>query len=150
MIISFDLDDLLIPGIKTFKTEKRNFLQKLLGIEELRLGSVELFRELQKQGYSIYIYTTSFRSIAKIKLMFFSYQISVSKVINQNIHNKIMRDQRARTSKYPPAFGIQIHIDDSPGVKIEGNKYNFATIIVNENDITWRNTIIEGIKKIQQ
>lgn len=146
MIISFDLDDLLIPGVKTFDTEKVSFFQKVFGIEAIRLGSPELFKELESQGHVIYIYTTSFRSVIKIKLMFLSYGITVGKVINQKVHNLILREQKNRTSKYPPAFGIDIHIDDSTGVKIEGEKYNFHTIIIDENDNNWRRTVIEGVK----
>ena len=36
MIISFDLDDTLIPGTKTFETEDQNLIQKLTGIERIR------------------------------------------------------------------------------------------------------------------
>lgn len=146
MIISFDLDDLLIPGVKTFSTEQKNLFQKLLGIEAIRFGTVELFRRLQGEGHHIYIYTTSFRSPMRIRLMFLSYQISVKKVINQRLHNEVLREQRNRTSKYPPAFNIDIHIDDSLGLKIEGERYNFATVIIEENDNTWQETILEAIK----
>ncbi len=146
MIISFDLDDLLIPGVKTFSTERRNLFQKLLGIEAIRLGTVALFRRLQREGHHIYIYTTSFRSPMRIRLMFLSYQISVKKIINQRLHNEVLREQRNRTSKYPPAFNIDIHIDDSLGVRIEGERYNFATVIIDENDSAWQGTIIEAIR----
>lgn len=78
--------------------------------------------------------------------MFLSYQISVKKVINQRLHNEVLREQRNRTSKYPPAFNIDIHIDDSLGLKIEGERYNFATVIIEENDNTWQETILEAIK----
>jgi len=125
-------------------------LQKTLGIESIRLGTVALFRELQSQGHTIYIYTTSFRSRAKIKLMFLSYKLYVGKIINQKLHDEVLREQRNRTSKYPPAFCIDIHIDDSLGVKIEGNKYNFATIIIEENDVDWIETVLEGIKSLSK
>ena len=148
MIISFDLDDLLIPGAKTFKTEKKNLLQKILGVEGLRLGTRELFNKLQSQGHVIYIYTTSFRSAMRIRSMFLSYRISVGKIINQSLHNKVLREQRNRTSKYPPAFNIDVHVDDSFGLKIEGDKYNFSTIIIDENDIDWKEIVIEGVRSL--
>jgi len=146
MTVSFDLDDLLIPGVKTFKTETKTLMQRLLGIESIRRGTIELFKELKRQGHSIYIYTTSFRSPWKIRLMFYSYGIPVKKVINQDLHNQILREQSKRTSKFPPAFDIDIHIDDSPGLKIEGDRYNFATIIIDENDKRWQETVLEELK----
>lgn len=145
MTISFDLDDLLIPGVKQFKTEKQNTLQRLTGLEPIRLGTIELFKELHKKGHSIYIYTTSFRSVLRIKLAFYSYGIPVDKVINQHIHNRKLRENRTRTSKYPPAFGIDIHIDDSPGLKIEGERFNFRTIIIGEDDNNWGQAILRRL-----
>lgn len=59
MIISFDLDDTLIPGIKKFETEKRSISQKLCGIEKIRFGTIELMKSCKLQGHKIYIYTTS-------------------------------------------------------------------------------------------
>lgn len=82
MILSFDLDDTLIANNK-FKLEKTNFLQRILGIESLRKGTIGLFKELKKQNHKIYIYTTSYRSESRIKWTFYSYGIPVDFVINQ-------------------------------------------------------------------
>jgi hypothetical protein len=62
MIISFDLDDTLIPGTKRFATEKRSFFQRLPGIEEIRIGTIELMKAFQLNGHKVYVYTTSLRS----------------------------------------------------------------------------------------
>ena len=145
MIISFDLDDTLIPGTKTFDTEKQNLIQKLTGIEKIRMGTIELFKELRSRGHNIYIYTTSFRPILKAKLTFLSYGIPVDKVINQQCHDRELKENKTRCSKFPPAFGIDIHIDDSPGLKIEGDKFNFRTIIIEEKDLTWTDKILNSV-----
>ncbi|WP_028981456.1 hypothetical protein [Sporocytophaga myxococcoides] len=150
MIISFDLDDTLIPGAKQFETEKQNIFQQLTGQEKIRLGTLILFKELRKRGHSIYIYTTSLRSITGIKLMFISYGIPVDKIINQQRHNSKLREQRTMASKFPPAFNIDIHIDDSPGLKIEGERFQFRTIIIHENDKNWTTTIMEYLYKAQK
>ncbi|GAB2687118.1 hypothetical protein GCM10027037_06600 [Mucilaginibacter koreensis] len=47
MKISFDLDDTIIPGSKTFETEQQTLLQKLLGTEIIRKGTIELFKQYQ-------------------------------------------------------------------------------------------------------
>ena len=145
MTISFDLDDTLIPGTKRFDTEKQTVVHRLLGLEKIRLGTIDLFKELRSKGYRIYIYTTSFRSVIKIKLMFYSYGIPVDTVINQQQHDRRLKESRIRTSKYPPAFGIDIHVDDSPGLRIEGEKFNFRTIIIDEGDKNWSRTIFENL-----
>ena len=143
MIISFDLDDTLIPGTKSFDTEDQNLLQRLAGIEKIRKGTIGLFKQLRSRGHCIYIYTTSFRPTLKAKLMFMSYGIPVNKVINQQCHDQELKGNKARCSKFPPAFGIDIHVDDSIGVKMEGEKFNFKTIIIEENGVNWTETILK-------
>jgi len=51
--------------------------------------------------------------------------------------------RQIKPSKYPTAFNIDIHIDDSKGIEIEGEKYNFQTIIIDENMINWTSVILE-------
>jgi hypothetical protein len=145
MIISFDLDDTLIPGTKTFETEDQNLLQKLTGIEKIRKGTIQLFKELRTRGHGIYIYTTSFRPTLKAKLTFLSYGIPVDKVINQQCHDRELKENRTKCSKFPPAFGIDIHVDDSQGLKIEGAKFNFRTIILDEKDPAWADKILRTV-----
>lgn len=145
MIISFDLDDTLIPGTKTFDTEDQNLLQRLIGVEKIRKGTIGLFKQLRSRGYSIFIYTTSFRPTLKAKLTFMSYGISVDRVINQQCHDKELKENRTRCSKFPPAFGIDIHVDDSIGVGMEGDRFKFKTIIIEEDDLNWTEAILRSV-----
>jgi len=66
--------------------------------------------------------------------MFKSYGLKVDKIINQNVHLKRVRKN---ATKYPPEFEIDLHIDDSIGVQMEGEKYNFKTIIILPEDKNW-------------
>lgn len=83
MKISFDLDDLLINGIKRFDTEKAGLLQKIMSGERLRVGTVKLFKELVARRHELCIYTTSLRSERSIRLMFWSYGIRLAGVYNK-------------------------------------------------------------------
>lgn len=143
MILSFDLDDTLISN--KFELEKTNFLQRILGIECLRKGTIDLFKELKKQKHQIYIYTTSHRSESRIKWMFYSYGIAVDYIINQQKHQQKLRNTNIYSSKFPTVFNIDIHIDDSMGVEAEGKKYGFKTIIISETDKNWTQTILKKI-----
>jgi len=145
MIISFDLDDALIPGTKIFETEKQNLIQRLAGIEKIWLGTIKLFNELRSQRHSIYIYTTSLRPVLKTKLTFYAYGIPVDKVINQKYHDEELKENKGRCSKFPPAFGIDLHVDDSPGLRIEGERFDFKTVIIEEKDIDWTQTVLESL-----
>ena len=93
MNISFDLDSTLIPHGNEFEAEKRNFFAKLLGIEPIRVGTSILISDLQKQGHTIHIYTTSFRSKIKIRLMLFCYGIKVGKIINESENQRNLKNR---------------------------------------------------------
>ncbi|GGF15899.1 hypothetical protein [Flavobacterium limi] len=141
MIISFDLDDTLIAKNK-FRLEKTNLFQQLFGIENIREGTIDLFKQIKKRNYKIYVYTTSHRSARRIKWTFCSYGIPVDFVINQQKHQKEIKKHNINCSKFPPMYNINIHIDDSVGVEMEGEKYGFKTIIISEKDEDWVQTIL--------
>ncbi|MGO4773196.1 hypothetical protein ACEN2I_16155 [Flavobacterium sp. W22_SRS_FK3] len=144
MIISFDLDDTLVSKNK-FQLENVNLFQHFFGIEGLRKGTIGLFKEIKKRKHKINIYTTSYRSESSIKEMFYSYGISVNFIINQQKHQKRIRRLHVNRSKFPPVYDIDIHVDDSFGVEMEGEKYGFKTIIISEKDDNWLNAILSRI-----
>ena len=146
MTISFDLDDTLIPGMKRFPTEPQGFWRRLVSREKLRAGTLTLMRALRQQDCKIYIYTTSLRSPAYIRWLFLSYGIRLDKVINKTVHDKALLGQAGSVSKLPPAFDIDLHIDDSPGVEQEGVRFNFRMFIVEEQDGDWVRNVLEKIK----
>lgn len=144
MIVSFDLDDTLIANNK-FDLEKVNLFQKLFKVERIRKGTLVLFKELKRRKHKIYIYTTSHRSVSRIMWTFYSYGVSIDYVINQQKHHKNMLKKKFSSSKFPPMFNIDIHVDDSIGVEVEGNKYDFKTIIISETDEDWIQTILKSM-----
>lgn len=148
MTISFDLDDTLIPGIKRFPVERQYFWQKLISRERLREGCILLMRRLKKENCSIYVYTTSLRSTLYIRCLFLSYGIWLDKVINKNVHDRVLGKQGMDVSKLPAAFNIDLHVDDSPGVAQEGIRFNFATIIIGEQEVNWTDNILAKIKSL--
>ena len=146
MIISFDLDDTLIPGIQQFETGRRSFLQRVCGVEKVRVGAIALMKACKAEGHKVYVYTTSLRSTGWIWWTFFSYGVRLDKVINQRVHDRVMRGSEISSSKYPPAFKIDVHIDDARGVGMEGERYNFRTIIVAGDDGAWTEKVLSFIK----
>ncbi len=148
MNISFDLDDLLINGVKRFEVEKTGLLTRMLTSEQLRLGTSILFKTLRARGHCIYIYTTSLRSPFRIRLLFWAHGLSVDKVFNKTLHDQRIWDLPVTASKYPPMFGIDLHIDDSEGVGIEAEKFGFRTLIIKEQDRHWTATILEAVSEI--
>ncbi|MBO9565517.1 MAG: hypothetical protein J7621_22255 [Niastella sp.] len=145
LVISFDLDDTLIPGMIQFDTEPRRWLQRIMGVEKIRKGTKKLIDKLQHEGHSVYIYTTSLRPANRIQRTLRSYGIRVDQIINRTIHEKQLKNRQNLCSKYPPAFGIDVHIDDSEGVGREGQQHRFNTIILSPVVPDWKLFILTSI-----
>ncbi|MDJ0646340.1 MAG: HAD family hydrolase [Flavobacteriaceae bacterium] len=148
MNISFDLDSTLIPNGKEFEIENRSGIAKLFGIEEMRKGARELISDLQNQGHKIHIYTTSFRTKRRIRLTLKYYGIKVSRIVNEKENRKILKSRNINSSKFPPAFDFDLHIDDLEGVGIESERFNFKAIIVEPTDKNWIEKIKSEIKNV--
>ncbi|CAM1374669.1 HAD family hydrolase [Tenacibaculum xiamenense] len=141
MNISFDLDGTLIPFANEFETEPLGKIPKYFGIERLRLGSKKLISELRQKGHEIHIYTTSFRSKRTIRRTFNFYGIKIDRIVNQRENQKVLYQKNIGASKFPPEFNFDIHIDDLKGVGLEGETYNFKTIIIEANQMNWSEMI---------
>src|SRR5262245_38810912 len=128
MRIAFDLDDTLIPCGHSFPVERPTLLARLFGAEPLRLGAVELLKELRQRGDEVWVYTTSLRSPWTVRCQFFAYGVRLGGVVNSDRHvHQLSRGwpNHRDVSKYPPAFGIHLLVDDLEGVALEGRRFGF-------------------------
>ena len=147
MRIAFDLDDTLIATTHDFPIEMpiKKFCSYFFKYESLRKGTAKLFSQCRSQNHEIWIYTTSFRSPIYIKRLFWLYGIPIDGIVNQKIHSQIVKQN---ISKYPPAFDIDVLIDNSEGVKIEGERHGFKTIWILPDDKQWVENILNKLKQI--
>ena len=139
MRIAFDLDDTLISA--RFPQEKCSWWRTLFLRERLRRGTKQLFRQLKTRDHQMWIYTTSCRSETYISRLFHAYGLKLDGIVNLDRHNL----KTPPCSKFPPAFGIDLLIDDRPGVEQEGWKYGFAVIIASPNNPDWAEELLETI-----
>jgi phosphoserine phosphatase len=149
MRIAFDLDDTLLPSSSLFETEKP--AKGILGLfvsERLRRGTSNLLLELEAAGHEVWIYTSSLRPSWSIRLLFRAYGIGLGGVINQQVHDReVGRVGREHLpSKYPPAFGIDVLVDDSEGVSVEGETHGFKVVQVPPTDRNWTDRVRSMVK----
>ncbi|HEX8957572.1 MAG TPA: hypothetical protein VF798_14925 [Burkholderiaceae bacterium] len=45
-------------------------------------------------------------------------------------------------SKNPKAFGIDLHVDDSQGVFLEGQRFGFQVVVVSLDDGAWDTQVL--------
>jgi 3-hydroxyisobutyrate dehydrogenase-like beta-hydroxyacid dehydrogenase len=107
-------------------------------------------KQLKRQGHSLWIYTTSYRSPKQVKRWFKFYGVEIDAVINQDSHERLVGRDRFNkyVSKYPPAFDIDLHVDDLEGVRLEGEEHGFKVVIVSMTDEAWAQRVLEAVQKI--
>ncbi|MBM3994304.1 MAG: hypothetical protein FJ303_09160 [Planctomycetes bacterium] len=150
MRISFDVDDTLVlyePGAPMEVVVP--WWWRWRYSEKLRQGAKDLLLELQSLGHELWIYTTSFREPGYMRGWFSCFGVSLADVVNQDVHDH--RVNKAQfpgyvPSKYPPAFGIDLHVDDSEGVAEEGRMHGFRVVVVSPSDLDWAERVLDAVR----
>lgn len=143
MRISFDVDDTLVCYSGTPTEQHLSWLWQWWYPEPLRRGTRDLMHELRRQGHSLWIYTTSYRPLGYLRGWFRSLGVRLEGVVNQDRHEQVIG--RRGPSKFPPAFGIDLHIDDSSGVGEEGARHRFRVLVVDPRDLDWTTKVLAAV-----
>jgi hypothetical protein len=151
--ISFDIDDTLACQLRHCAIEESwlpAYVHRRLG-EPLRMGTRLLIRELRRQGCSIWVYTSSGRTPTYIRRWFLLYGIRIDGVVDSVLHSRALavHGMSNAPSKYPPAFDIDLHVDDSEGVGIEGNDHGFRVVVVHPEDDCWAQKVLDAVAVVQ-
>lgn len=153
MRISFDIDDTIACHFLHNKAEQSrlpNVVHRWLG-EPLRSGTRELIRELRRRGCSIWIYTSSGRTPSYIRRWLLLYGVHIDGVVNSARHGHALKVHGFLNSpsKFPPAFGIDLHVDDSEGVQSEGYDHGFRVVVVRPDDDDWAQQVLDAVAEVQ-
>jgi hypothetical protein len=153
MRIAFDLDDTLIcygGGVPCEATTPAwAFPVRWWLREPLRAGTTRLLRQLQADGHEIWIYTSSYRTPRYLRLWFRLLGVRLGGVVTAEDHRLAVgrpgSSPWAAASKYPPAFRIDLLVDDKPGVALEGARFGFDVLLVSLDDVDWTNTVLSAV-----
>ena len=152
MRVSFDLDEVLFVDARTFETEDPlPFPLNRIFIERLRKGTVRLIHELQKQGFEVWIYTSSFRSTRYISTLFRNYGVRFDQIVNGPRHLQEVQGQKKDPlpQKLPTFYHIALHIDDEDAIHANGKAYGFKTFKVCEPDDEWVEKVLAEANRIR-
>jgi hypothetical protein len=105
---------------------------------------------LRQSGWEVWIYTTSHRRPSAVRRWLWCHGIRVGKVINQDVHDRHLKRSRNDypPSKNPRAFGIDLHIDDSEGVRMEGHTHGFRVVVIDPHDEAWADSVWAAVEKM--
>lgn len=153
MRISFDLDEVLFVSPTDHKVEPPLiFPFNLFFQERLRLGAPDLIRTLQRLGYEVWVYTSSFRTEAYIRRLFRMYGVRFDGIINAQRHlREVQRDNKTTLpQKMPTRYRISLHIDDESVICTMGPQYGFRTYQLDAQDDDWKEKIIARAEEIKR
>ena len=120
--------------------------------ERLRLGTPDLIHTLQKMGYEVWVYTSSFRSERYIRLLFRCYRVTFDGIVNGDRHlNEVQsRSRDPLPQKLPNRYRISLHIDDEAIVASYGRQYGFNVYLLNAQDDDWKEKVIAQADQIRK
>lgn len=145
MRISFDLDDTLICGLSVPAEQHVSRWLRWRYPEPLRRGTRALMTELARRQCRIWLYTSSCRCPRYLKAWFARFGVPIEGVVNLERHHQTVGLRGP--SKFPPAFGIDLHVDDSPGVALEGESHRFAVVTVSPDDPDWAEKVLAEVDR---
>lgn len=143
MRISFDLDDTLICDSSVPTEQHVSWWRRWRYPERLRHGTRSLMAELNRRRCKIWIYTSSCRCPRYLKSWFASFGVTIEGIVNLDRHERTVGLRGP--SKFPPAFGIDLHVDDSLGVAMEGAEHRFPVLVVAPGDSGWVERVLSEV-----
>ena len=144
MRIAFDLDGTLVPMfVGQFPVEPIAWPMRVFAADPLRIGTIPLFRSLKTRKHEVWVYTSSLRKPFDIRRTFWAHGLRIDGVINAVSHAASAGARIA--SKYPPVFGIDVLVDDAPGVEMEGARHGFQVLRIDPDDVDWHLRVIDVI-----
>lgn len=154
MRISFDIDDTLRMHGEGYEhdPDRIPLILRFLFRERFRKGTYELMSNINDSGHEICVYTTSSRSASYIKWWFYFYGVRLHLIVNGQEHARIVKQQgmERAPSKNPAKFGIDLHIDDLPGVAVEGERFGFDVLVLDTEDQQWADKVTNAINISEQ
>ena len=152
MRVSFDLDEVLFVSPETHKTEAAlPVILNRIYKERLRLGTPDLINSLQKMGYEVWVYTSSFRSQRYIKHLFRLYGVKFDGIVNGQRHlAEVQRDRKQiLPQKVPSMYRISLHVDDESVICSLGRQYGFEAYQLDAQDDNWMEKVIARAEEIK-
>ena len=153
MKISFDLDEVLFVSPDTYEVEPElRFPLNRMFPERLRKGTPYLINELQRRGFEVWVYTSSFRSEIYIKSLFRNYNIHFDSIVNGYRHKKEVQGNREMTlpQKMPSHYRISLHIDDEEIVVKNARSYGYRVLQIYEPDDHWVEKVLDEAERVRK
>lgn len=154
MRISFDLDGTLFVSLpEQADLPAYNFVERGK-VSLLRKESRKLIKTLVERGWEICFYTNSLRARSSLHAWAMRVGIPLTEIINQQIHENKCAESglipAQVAAKMPAWFGIDLHVDDSPGIAGAAEEYGFEVCLIEEADSRWAEKVLSHAHSVAE
>jgi hypothetical protein len=81
-------------------------------------------------------------------MLFRSYGIALHGVVNGDRHHREVEERRGlRCVKYPPAFAIDLLVDDSAAIAAEAERLGYNVLVLDPADALWHRHVWNRVGK---
>ena len=153
MRVSFDLDEVLFVSPDLVKAEPAlGFPWNRVYKERLRLGTPDLINGLQRLGYEVWVYTSSYRTENYIKGLFRHYGVKFDGIVNATRHLKEVQKNSnvILPQKVPSKYRIALHVDDESVICSYGREFGFDAYQLDAPDDEWKEKVIAKAGEVKE
>ena len=153
MRVSFDLDEVLFVSPDLVKAEPAlGFPWNHVYKERLRLGTPDLINGLQRLGYEVWVYTSSYRTENYIKGLFRHYGVKFDGIVNATRHLKeVQKNSKViLPQKVPSRYRIALHVDDESVICSYGREFGFDAYQLDAPDDEWKEKVIARAAEVKE
>lgn len=145
MCVSFDLDEILLTdGVVYTADKKLAFPANRVFEKGLRHNAANLIKELQRQGFDVWIYTANYHSEKYIRALFKLYNANPDGVINGLSRN---RSKGKIKDAFINKYELSVHIDNEEIIVVNTKTKEYETLEIEPGEASWASNAIALIKK---
>lgn len=147
--VTLDLDEVVFCNSED-KSEKRlAFPLNNIYKERLRIGVPALFRNLEKNGYDIWLYSSKYYSTDYIKALFKKYHVNVTGIVTGTAKKNNKEDRKAIEELISAKYIYTLHIDNNMIVNINTTTKDFTEYTISD-DSTWSRDVMDIVREINR
>lgn len=148
MCVSFDLDEILLTDGEVYPAHKEfSFPFDRIFPKTLRQNAPILVKELQAQGFDVWVYTGEYYSDAYIRLLFLLHGAKVNGIVSGMRHRKAKSSIR---EAFSGRYRISLHVDNEEVICVKTQTKDYQMFALDSVDQDWASEVVSRLRENQE
>lgn len=145
MVVSFDLDEILLTDGETYPVHKEfPFPLNRIYRKTLRRNAPILIRELRRLGFDVWVYTGEYYPEAYIRMLFLLHGTKVDGIINGMRHRK---GQSGIREAFAGKYRISLHADNNDVICVRTKTKEYRTFEIDSVEQDWASEVVQRLRE---